>query len=175
MDNFAFGVDTTIKVGAGGSFGGNFLPLAIDGSGGKVYRESITDGSTTVVNVGEAYPSEPGNLIGPTFQGLRDRIGPGNGCDPDALTDGSGARLLPGAEDDPCVIIVPIIVEPTGGKDDLKVLGFAALVLDGNTQDWNQAQGTIDARFVELAFPVSGVAGPPGKNPVAPEAFQLIE
>ena len=42
-------------------------------------------------------------------------------------------------------------------------------------QDWNQAQGTVDARFVELAFPVSGVAGPPGTNPVAPEAFQLVE
>jgi hypothetical protein len=49
-------------------------------SGGAVYRNNICRCNANEIKLGEPYPTEPGDMIGPTFQGIRDLIA----LDPDA-------------------------------------------------------------------------------------------
>ncbi len=43
-------------------------------SGGAVYRNNICQCNASEINLGEPYPVEPGDMIGPTFQGIKDLI-----------------------------------------------------------------------------------------------------
>jgi hypothetical protein len=53
-------------------------------SGGDVYRNNVCECNNHEVNLDQPYLVEPGDMIGPTFQGIRDLIAK----DPDAYWDG---------------------------------------------------------------------------------------
>ncbi len=75
---FNFGVQYEIKLGpqATGPGPGNFQGLAVDGTGGNIYRETIARGGTiNKVYVCQCVPNETGNLAGPTYQGLCALVG----------------------------------------------------------------------------------------------------
>jgi len=68
---FQFGVQYKIKLGPGFGGQGNYQGLAIDGSGGNVYRDTIANGgSQNRISVCECVPNETGALAGPTLDGL---------------------------------------------------------------------------------------------------------
>ena len=67
---------------------GNFQAMDYNGGGGGAheYRESIIYGYDGLVKVGESYPIEPGNMAGPTGQGVDTRIGDDT-CEFEDVTD----------------------------------------------------------------------------------------
>lgn len=54
---------------------GQYYSLAIGGTGGEVYRTNIATCAEEVVSCSQCYEVEPGNMIGPTKQGIRELIG----------------------------------------------------------------------------------------------------
>lgn len=56
---------------------GNFLPITLPGAcdvGGNCYRENIASCNGTTLKVGDVVDTEPGNMIGPTKQGVDELI-----------------------------------------------------------------------------------------------------
>jgi hypothetical protein len=53
---------------------GWYFPVVLDpvgeGGGGDVYRENIGDCDSTRIQPGDLLPTEPGNMVGPTVQGI---------------------------------------------------------------------------------------------------------
>ena len=64
--NYTVGSSYQLKVGNGGNYDGNFLALALNGTGAAVYEENIVNGSTTTLCAGMMIDTEPGNMVGPT-------------------------------------------------------------------------------------------------------------
>ncbi|MDD5089673.1 MAG: Tad domain-containing protein [Candidatus Wallbacteria bacterium] len=84
-DNYPFGYtvgeEYLLKYGSGsaGGYGqGNFGALTLGGEGANVYRDNIINGVSNpdgrTYYVGKTIDTKPGNMNGPTVQGLADRI-----------------------------------------------------------------------------------------------------
>jgi len=130
------GIEYTLKYGsppdlASGSFGA----LAIDGSGGSTYRDSIISGSTTPLSVGMWVDAKTGNMAGPTAQGTNDRIYDQQNNQFDAfnqLTEqvGSGANIVYKLKkSDSQFIIVPWVSAFSGGSQPVQILGFLQFII----------------------------------------------
>lgn len=117
---------------------GNWDALALGGNGANVYRQNIITGYTGPVGATE--PSEPGNIVGPTGQGITDRINKGVLIDP-AIAAGSGpAGTAPTY--DPRLVIVPMTDFGAAGtkghgKTDVPIIGFAQMWLLGTQSNNN--------------------------------------
>jgi hypothetical protein len=125
---------------------GWFFPLQLTEPGGDEYRENIAGCSETIWGVGDDVPVEPGNMIGPTAQGVRDLIA----LDPNARwnpttrrIEGScaGTAACPGMSRSPRVVAIPIF--DTAAYEDgrqsgrvtiriVNILGFFLDRLQGN-------------------------------------------
>jgi hypothetical protein len=53
---------------------GNFQLLRLGGNGAAVLRENLAGGYDGCINVGDTLPTQPGNDVGPVFQGLNTRL-----------------------------------------------------------------------------------------------------
>ena len=92
--------DNTTKVAP--SF---YYPYAVPGStGGSDYRWNIGHCNTTVMQFGQTYDSEPGNMVGPTNQGMDDLIA----LDPDAYWDPTTNRVISNMQPSPRVRAIPL-------------------------------------------------------------------
>ena len=82
-----YGVDVILKSNSKLT-PGNFQAMDYNGGGGGAheYRDNIITGYDGLVKVGESYPIEPGNMAGPTGQGVDTRID-GDTCTFDDVTD----------------------------------------------------------------------------------------
>jgi hypothetical protein len=125
---------------------GWFYPLQLTEPGGDEYRENIAGCSGTIWGVGDEVPVEPGNMIGPTAQGVRDLIA----LDPNATfntttrrIEGScaGTAACPDMSRSPRVVAIPIF--DTAAYEDgrqsgrvtiriVNILGFFIDRLQGN-------------------------------------------
>jgi hypothetical protein len=136
---------------------GNFLAIAYNGeSGGDVYRDriaglrppvTVSTGDIVDLNVN----TEPGNKMGPTYQGINQRIGNDSWTFSSWESQGEATGVYP---DTPRIIVVPIIADPSNplnGRDALEVVGFAAFFLE----DYNKQDETVTGRFI-TALDVSG-------------------
>ncbi|MBI5949921.1 MAG: hypothetical protein HY875_17425 [Chloroflexi bacterium] len=153
VPTFQQGVACTIKYGAGTNSGGDFGALSLDGSGASVYRDTIKNGSTKTIKVGDKIDSETGNMQGPTDQGLSDRLAlpaptgcPGNSYS-DVLSVTNGvASIRPGCENSPRIGIIPV-VDKIANPQKSTVLGFAFVYINGTT---GSGGGTkVDVYFVK--------------------------
>lgn len=89
-----YGLMLTLKIGSAQDrlSSGWFQPLDLpdengnSGSGGADYRLNIGSCNPNIYQVGDTVPVEPGNMVGPTAQGVGDLIDK----DPGAYWDGSG-------------------------------------------------------------------------------------
>jgi Flp pilus assembly protein TadG len=63
---------------------GNYGAVALGGTGANVYRNNIENGYPGIVRIGDVIPTQTGNMVGPTDQGLSARIAgaPPYNCDP---------------------------------------------------------------------------------------------
>jgi hypothetical protein len=98
---FQFGDLQVLKSAAGNSSPigpGNFQLLDF-GSGGSTVRQDLAGGGSVCRNVGDNVQTSPGNMVGPTSQGLNTRFGIYNGpvsasnYPPDLVTASSDPRI----------------------------------------------------------------------------------
>lgn len=190
----------TIKQGAGGGTTGNYGAIDYDGTGANVYRDTIMHGSqTTVCAQGQpgcdttgcpgSFPSpcaenapsctgpqctsEPGNMVGPTDQGVAYRVSLTNsGCNTFSSTFtlqngvysvnpacnpwGAGACPVPDDGVTLCsrrVVLIPIVDQFGNGRKPVTILGFAMFYLEGSSS------GVVSGEFVRADVNVSGLAG----------------
>lgn len=112
------------------------MPTAEEGpsAGAARYRWNIAHCNPAVIRIGDSYPTEPGNMEGPTRQGVRDLIE----MDPDAVWDRSrnvvaGSAYTPW-ESSPRIVRAPLF-DPTRsidpGRSDVEIVGVAGFFIEG--------------------------------------------
>ena len=157
---------------------GHFFALALDGTGGSVYRDTIVNGSNTPVTVGDAISLEPGNMVGPTRQGTKDLI------DADPNSQWNEAAALPESDrfqveggawmNSPRVIRIPIYdpeVALAQGRSEMVIAGFGGFWIESIEPH----QGTVIGRYIPMkAFGQAGPAAGPTAGPVL-KTLRLVE
>ena len=145
------------------SLPGNWGALALGGNGASVYRQNLEDGYVGPVE--SAVATEPGNIVGPTGDGITARITAGVNADPSI---GAGSAPPSGAalssyEYDPRFVVLPM-VDYSGGKggkngngnnpgSGLPVVEYAQMWLLGTSGN----NATVNAVFMgTIADPSSG-------------------
>lgn len=120
------GVTYTLKIGDGSGTNGDFGPVWLgDGSpGASTYESDLANGTQVPIQVGQTISTQPGNMVGPTEQGLSARLA-------QCTAEGESEDGSPGAAavNSPCLLYLPIITAPVGGRTTVTVLGFAAFWL----------------------------------------------
>jgi hypothetical protein len=82
-----------------------YYPYAIPGStGASDYRWNIGNCNTTIMTFGQTFDPEPGNMVGPTSQGMSDRIA----LDPNAYWDTATNKVVSSMHPSPRVVAVPL-------------------------------------------------------------------
>lgn len=186
-----FGEQVVLKYDAQNVETGNFGPVRIDGSGASVYEDGMKYGSDSVVcadttTAGECQETspecdgpecltEPGNMTGPTSDGIDHRMdNTADECndftgDNGAFVDnGDGTHylkpecnpFLAGGEDSLRVVLIPIIDELCNGSCEVTIKGFALFYLEG--YDSGKCSGNdceIKGRFVKAHVNVGALTG----------------
>ncbi|MDD5761864.1 MAG: pilus assembly protein TadG-related protein [bacterium] len=160
---------------------GHFFCLAIDGTGGSLYRDTIENGSNAPVKIGDAVTLEPGDMVGPTRQGTQALMD----ADPNStwnaeknLPESNAYKITPQAGEKPWmhsprVIRIPIYdpeIALTQGRSEMVIAGFAGFWIESIGH-----QGTVTGRYVQM--PALGEAGPtqgPSSGPVL-RVLRLVE
>lgn len=116
---------------------GNYLALALGGSGANTYRGNLQTGYSGSISVGDLVTTQTGNMTGPTGQGLDPRITLGQNTDP----TGSASNA---PDYDPRRVIMPF-VDPTGinGNSQVPVVGFAVVWVDSTSGNNNTVNVTF--------------------------------
>jgi hypothetical protein len=117
----------------GGGYGpGNWGAVALGCRGGSCYRNNLASGYSGVVSVGDILESEPGAKVGPTDQGISQRLSAGQAFDSNGTWDNHSLG-------DPRAVTIPM-VDWTGceGRCSVPVKGFAEIwLLGANGPDIN--------------------------------------
>ena len=157
---------------------GHFFALALDGTGGSVYRDTIVNGSNTPVTIGDAISLEPGNMVGPTRQGTSGLI------DADTNSQWNEAAGLPESDrfhagdgswmNSPRVIRIPVYdpeIALNNGRTEMVVAGFAGFWIERVEPH----QASVIGRYIPMrAFGQSGPAAGPTAGPVL-KTLRLVE
>lgn len=141
--DYSFGQNVTLKVGASGDhFCGWFGALSLGGNGACTYRTNIKNGCQEEVRVGDVITVEPGNMAGPTSQGIQTRLDACNHC-PQCTID----HYVEGC---PRIIIVPLGYSNgcPGRNGRFTVTGFAAFLISNNNED-----GSVNGSFIRYVVP----------------------
>lgn len=162
------GALVTLKAGTGTNITPSFyFPYSIGGvTGAEEYRENIAGCNTTLMGFNDLLLAEPGNMSGPTRQGLDDLIAK----DPNAYWDAINEKPVSSMSPSPRVVAIPLfdpVYYETGKQNgrnaDLKVvnyLGFFIEEMRGND---------VVGRVTPISGILSGNGGPAptGTFPVA--------
>jgi len=146
---FYYGEPYVLKEGASGSdsdgarWCGWFGALDFTGGGGgsNEYEDMIVEGFSGKLSIGDIIDIEPGNMAGPTADGVQERI--------DSCSHNPSCTWDDHAPDCPRVIYVPIVEEydGSGGNRRVEVEGFAAFFLEG-VEGHNGNNGDVVGRFI---------------------------
>jgi hypothetical protein len=138
-----------IKYGQLSSDAGNWEPLALNANGANDYRTYMASGyqGPPAITVGESLGvnSEPGNMMGPTLQGLNTRLG-----DSSYSSGSVGSADVPPPSDltsvanDSRLVVVPMVQYTGNGKiSPVDIMSFALMWIGSVSSD-----GTINAYFI---------------------------
>jgi hypothetical protein len=140
-------------------------------SGADWYRENIAGCNTTIIGWGDLMTAEPGNMVGPTSQGVDDLIAK----DPGAYWDTSANRVVSSMNPSPRIIAIPLYDpyyydtgKQNGRNADLKVanwLGFFVEERQGND---------VFGRITPISGLIDGDAGPAPAG-AFPRAIRLVQ
>jgi Flp pilus assembly protein TadG len=167
------GTQLVLKAAQGENIAPSFYnPIAIGtSSGAEDYRWNIENCNTTVMGFGDPLVSEPGNMVGPTKQGMDGLIAK----DPDAYWDTTNNRVVSSMHPSPRVAIIPVYdpVYYAEGKHnsrnaDLKVVNYIGFFIEG--MQGNSVMGRIT--------PVSGIMngnGGPAPSGAFPRVIRLVQ
>jgi len=141
----AFGQEYQLKAGSHDDYGpGNYGALALDLRGAQSYLNNLKYGYQGTLKVGDWVETEPGNMSGPTYDGVTYRI---NRCQhtPRCSIDKYNINC-------PIVMIVPIY-DPLSmiGRSHVKIVGFGAFLLKGVTGTGNNSR--VTGYFLETVPP----------------------
>jgi hypothetical protein len=167
------GLYLTIRAGTGDQIESSmyYSWMMPGGSGGDWYRGNIAQCNNWVSHINDQIIQEPGNMVGPTEQGVDDLLA----MDPNAYWDSSTRRVVSTMHPSPRVIAIPLfdpdfyqLGKVSGRPADLKVsnwLGFFLLSRNGNgvTGIVTPITGIYDA---------SAGPAPPG---IFPKVIRLVE
>ncbi|MHB1842377.1 MAG: pilus assembly protein TadG-related protein [Sulfobacillus sp.] len=149
MTTWTTGQTYTLKIGNGSTSNGDLGPVWFgDGSpGATTYEQDLINGTQLPITVGEIISTQPGDMVGPTEQGLSARLAACSAAG-EASAEGSGSTIV----NSPCLLYLPIISLPSGGRTTVTVLGFAAF--------WLQSVhgGAVTGSFISAV--VNGSIGP---------------
>ncbi len=142
-----YGEVVTVKYSAQGGSQGDYGALKIPnprcgGAGAALYRCNIREGAT--IEIGQSYQTEPGNMTGPTRQGLEDRL---RSTDPRCDTFNEVFEWVGNSwrfRSDSCnpwtdvgqgskrVVLIPVVSDDDDpGRSQVTVLGFALAFIEG--------------------------------------------
>jgi hypothetical protein len=130
------GILLTIKAANGNNIAPSFYyPMAIPGSSGAAdYRWNIANCNTTVFQFFQLLTAEPGNMVGPTRQGIEDLIAQ----DPNAYWDPVSRRVVSTMHPSPRAKLMPVfdpVYYETGKQNgrpaDLKAANFIGIFVEG--------------------------------------------
>jgi len=180
QEGVTYNTEVTLKYSSQEGASGDYGSLALGGITGKdAYRDSILNGAETCVGCVEQ--TEPGNMVGPTEQGLKDRLAANNPACEDFEDvfepDGDGWRF----DNDECnpweeegvnskrVILIPVIDDPDGGRDQVTVIRFALVFLTNDADDNICPTGKecdVKGIFVKAYDDIGSLIGPydPGSD-----------
>ena len=156
------GVSYDMKVGPDShETPGFFQCMRFDGPpyGANQYRDNIVNGCEQEIFIDQWYPVEPGNMAGPTEQGVNDRLG-GDTCsfyDPNVIKYEDGKYSVVDG-DCPRVVIVPLIEKrPENPSEDVEIVKFAVLFIEDVELEGHggNAEATVTGKFVDYMIAVS--------------------
>lgn len=141
---FEFGKTYTLKKGAGEAYSGNYGALALGGTGATNYRNNLKYGYHgeleigDLVRIGEDMETEPGNMSGPTYDGIRYIISHDTCASHDlSKLEKDCARL----------IIIPVIDSfDVNGRSTVKIMGFANFFIEETTYDGGKTE--VKGKFI---------------------------
>lgn len=138
---FIYGTSYILKEGGGSGYNGNFAALALGGSGSPIYQNNIKHGYNSKISIGDWLGTEPGNMSGPTSEGVEYRMA----LDQDAT-------FATVEKDSGRIVIVPIIESlEVNGRSEVLVVGFAAFFLEGVGGSGNN--NYVTGRFMQMVVP----------------------
>lgn len=190
------GVQIVLKQGdpsttvAPGQYGPVDYPAVNRGNpltGGSVYRDNICRSSTdcgcpsppgsgstandVFVTAGDYLQLEPGNLTGPTKQGVDDLV-----------AQDAGAQMVNGVivnsaygnpMNSPRVVLLPFYDPrdpPTSGRNSIRIYQIGLVFIEG----LNQGSGDITARFIEAVVPVKLAKGSTSGTDCLAKGIRLV-
>jgi len=180
QEGTVYDTEVILKYSAQEGSSGDYGALALlGGTGSQTYYENILNGAETCVGCVEQ--TEPGNMVGKTEAGLHDRLeSTSEACDEfgevfDAVGDGwrfSSNECNPWKEegaDSNRVVLIPVIDDPDGGRDDVTVIRFALVFLANELEDDICPTGqecNVEAIFVKVYDDIGMLIGPydPGSD-----------
>jgi hypothetical protein len=159
----------TDKAGQG-NFGGAQLPVLQYncnlGTGGNDYRDLIDNlDQSCLVQIGDKLQSKTGNLAGPTFQGLNQRVVNGmsvqQNFDPYTILQAQpdGTYVLTTYQH-PNLIVIPVVDQVNNGSKPYVVVGFAWFIITSYTNK------TVNGMFIGSQAP-NGAKCPTASDPNA--------
>lgn len=122
---------------------GWFSPVVLTGTGGSDYRDNIGTCVGTTYKIGDLLTVEPGNMVGPTSQGVGDLIALDPGADWDDTNDviTGGCMQAGTCSISPRVVAIPVydleqyLLSKMAGREEIIIrnfLGFFIDRMDGN-------------------------------------------
>jgi Flp pilus assembly protein TadG len=162
------GLELTIRAGTGNNVAPSMywswdMP---GGTGGSWYRDNIANCNTTIVHLGDAMTSEPGNMVGPTTQGVDDLIAK----DPNAYWDMAKNEVHSSMNPSPRVFPIPLYDpdyyqsgKQNGRNATLKMSNWIGFFVEGRNGN------NVVGRITPILGIVDNNAGPAptGSFPVA--------
>jgi len=153
--DYEFGQRVMLKMGAGlGNYHGYFGALRIGGNGGNNYRNNIKYGYDGVIEIGDEIRVEPGNMSGPTSEGVAYRI--------DSCHHTPQCNVNSYAAGCPRICIVPLGVYDDGNGSNriFTVTGFGAFLIDEYAGQGTESE--VYGWFIEYTIP--GIIGEGGTD-----------
>jgi hypothetical protein len=137
-----YGLRLTLKIGdaknPGQMSSGWFQPLALAGTGGSEYRDAIGGCAPGTFTIGQYLTTEPGNMIGPTRQGVEDLVAldPGAYWDtsknpPHGGVSGSAFAVSPRIAPVPLIDIQEYMSRDPSGRDTVLITNIFGFFIEG--------------------------------------------
>ena len=167
------GREIMIRAGTGNEINPSFyFSYAIGGvSGGSEYRWNIANCNTTVMGFGDLLLMEPGNMVGPTMDGIDDLIAQ----DPYAEWNDTLNKPVSTKNPSPRVVAIPLydpVYYDTGKLNgrtaDLKVANYMGFFITGRSGN------NVYGRITPISGLMKGNGGPAPVN-AFPVAIRLVE
>jgi hypothetical protein len=162
------GTQVILRAGSGNNIQPSFyFSWAMPGgTGGSWYRDNIANCNTSIVDINYVATQEPGNMVGPTVQGLRDLID----TDPNAYWDSVHNTVVSTMHPSPRVFPIPLYNPDE--YDQGKVNGRNATLIVSNWMGFflesvngNQAVGRV--------CPITGATAATSPTPTTPLAYVI--